>query len=96
MPTLKKKKGLKSTFWDSTLRYLKIMSELSPGKEHSVTIFASNKEMIKGSNQWTWEQKRSKETMKPEDAVLWKKSMHLKNLQQDWKIKIWKDTNYQC
>ena len=92
MLTSKKgKKGLISTVWASSLRNVKIMSRLSWSKQHSVIVFAFNKEMIKRRPTINGPENR-KGVRKINEAKSYsffgkKKSMHLKNLQQDWKRK---------
>lgn len=98
----KKKKGLISTVWASSLRNVKIMSRLSCSKQHSVIVFAFNKEMIKRRPTINGPENR-KGVRKINEAKSYSFFGKKKN-QCIWKIsskigkgkkKMWKDTNYQ-
>ena len=70
---------------------MKITSRLSRSKQHSVIVFAFNKEMIKRRPAINGLENRKggrkiNET-KSYGFLEKKKSMHLKNLQKDWKRK---------
>lgn len=101
MLTLKnKKKGLISTVWASSLRNVKITSRLSWSKQHSVIVFAFNKEMIKrrpAINGLENRKGRRKINETKSYCFLEKKKNNAfeKSPERLEKEKMWKDTNYQ-